>query len=655
MLKSLLGTLRTHQKKEPSGPEELPPAFEFELKIPRGTIYLQHRRLSEGPVRQFLVAGLIPDSDDTGDKQNSDFGPRLLIQTADGLIHALGRSWPLDIRGSQFIGIVQCVGDTLLNAWRGGLADRFRKETIFLARDRDVMRFLDSAPDKNDPSDSWPLACYCGVRLWDFFSPFDMFPGPASGSSEEVGTLNRRLIPALRKARAAFEEALDTDALNTCKLLGAFTPSAYNYLAGSNPVINRYRREAVCLLPVLAKFLIEDSGVEATSIRVSIDGRKSLIDVVAASFCVPKEVVRYLISEARLEEQGSLTWSDAGFELALHPQRLLQVLSSVPSEKRPRTIAAWRIFFRFYDLLSPLDDDPRLIESFFHEAGMKGWKDTWDTIAWLYGSIEALRDLSACLNEIEVAAEFENLSNGFSSHTNDIKASVAKDDGAPRLSPWFQRKGLLQLLPVSRRWHQLFQAEVRQRIGEADNAKDISLGFPFDKPIEVEGLQVVPLLSYAAFIDEGMQMDHCVATLYHDCRRTGRRVFSVRNSKGEPLSTFDLSFNREAGTGIVLVRLNEHRGPHNTEPSRQCVRAAKSFIRLLEDAAEDWRLDCLTASPPVEEDPDEDFSEDDDDIIAAAKQAAAVRVLKETAQHDAFLRRLLHNGDERSEQASDAQ
>jgi hypothetical protein len=116
-------------------------------------------------------------------------------------------------------------------------------------------------------------------------------------------------------------------------------------------------------------------------------------------------------------------------------------------------------------------------------------------------------------------------------------------------------------------------------------------------PLQVGELRVVGLVSEGDLLEEGRAMQHCVGSYVQRCWAYRSFVFSVRDATGGSLSTFELGLLDPStcrdGAGPPFVRLVQHFGPANGQPSAQCISAAAVFVEHVERAVPVARVRVL--------------------------------------------------------------
>ena len=105
-----------------------------------------------------------------------------------------------------------------------------------------------------------------------------------------------------------------------------------------------------------------------------------------------------------------------------------------------------------------------------------------------------------------------------------------------------------------------------------------------DHPVSMEGgWQFVELTNSEALREEGDAMQHCVAGYDGDCYRGQSHIFSLRNAKGQRVSTLELRPSKKTSKSGRQYGINQNRGTQNAAVSTACRVAANQFLEMLND------------------------------------------------------------------------
>ncbi|WP_426193843.1 PcfJ domain-containing protein [Massilia sp. DWR3-1-1] len=370
----------------------------------------------------------------------------------------------------------------------------------------------------------------------------------------------------------AYRAALDAHAL----AYGATAPAAhgmepdrlevYNFIAASSGNA-RNRAQAMAtlpwLLPMLTSHASGTSLAEAPGILAAIDAGLPLHDAVARTFGVPREVVRWTARRSLpahwLVDPGRL-------------RRLLALLSWLPPERRPQTLAAFgQLTARAGALTAPLEfiaseDGPEALHRL--APCMRRWlaQGQPDEVA---GSASDLRDAKDFL-----AALFE------ARQRLDGQDAAAAD---ATVLAWCASIRVARLLTLSRAWHAAIAAQ-----SPAAQGSDSMAHWPavLASPWQFEARTIVELTSSAQLRREGQVMSHCVASYAALCHSGNSVIVSMATLSGVPMSTAQLHLHDH----LPLVCAGQHRAASNAAPGAACVRALQALLHHLNGAGEQHLL-----------------------------------------------------------------
>ena len=101
--------------------------------------------------------------------------------------------------------------------------------------------------------------------------------------------------------------------------------------------------------------------------------------------------------------------------------------------------------------------------------------------------------------------------------------------------------------------------------------------------MDVSGLQwqFVELTSSMALREEGDAMQHCVAGYDGDCHRGQSHIFSVRNAKGQRVSTLELCPSKKTRKFGHGYSIKQNRGAQNAVVTTACRMAANQFLTMV--------------------------------------------------------------------------
>lgn len=105
-----------------------------------------------------------------------------------------------------------------------------------------------------------------------------------------------------------------------------------------------------------------------------------------------------------------------------------------------------------------------------------------------------------------------------------------------------------------------------------------------DHPVSMGGgWQIVELTNSEALREEGDAMQHCVDDYDGDCHRGQSHIFSVRNAKGQRVSTLELRPSKKTSKSGRQYVINQNRGVQNAAVSAACRMAANQFLTVVND------------------------------------------------------------------------
>lgn len=401
----------------------------------------------------------------------------------------------------------------------------------------------------------------------------------------------------IRRELESFTQGLDEESVSLCRNLGTPSAQLYSYLqGGGSAATRRSRHEAVAMFPFLARYIAASDKTPAALLRMGIDLGESPIDAMASTFEISRDIVRVVARRSapdlgieydeneRLSRDKDGPW-DGEFANFV-PSQMFWSLGLVPARQRPADRTQWRVF---------------------QEAAYRMGKDTFASAWWGWAEdfgrnvLQSLArmgwpaTIAIGTDDVDIDFALDDLMD-FLGPMSDALCAIADIDAITpspnsvcnaEIAEFASRTGLRNLISMSRRWHELYSGAIRATArSQHDESGARAAVVLLQKPVQVGALTIVQLLTQSEFLHEGMEMGHCVASQV-DYALAGRAAFfSVRTEAGQRVSTFDLSIRRIDGTFKLI--LNSHRGPHNRNPNREAIDAAKVFCRqLLEEPLKD--------------------------------------------------------------------
>jgi len=339
-----------------------------------------------------------------------------------------------------------------------------------------------------------------------------------------------------------------------------------NYLAHSDPLVARNRRQAIGIFPVLIGIAIQNAGGPfGMGLRDAVDRGQPLVDYVVSSWQIRAVAVR------GLRRQG---YEELGIEWADTPRALLHILSAIPPEKYPRGHDQWRVFTEQAQLFSVVLRRPLASESvrlFMHEASRRNWALSQ---ALQFGLLQQAHTFESFAGDLGRAVRVWNLGALRGQITGQVRIEEHQ-----LLTTLVLSVGVAKLIRIAQQW-QIHRAksEMHQRIGD--------LGFPvlLSQPFVMDGLQIVQLCSASELESESSAMRHCVDTFVANCRTGKSLIFSIRALSGDRFSTFELAVKNKGIDGFD-IRLIQHKGPGNKVPHSHAARVLNWFLDHLKSGA----------------------------------------------------------------------
>lgn len=341
--------------------------------------------------------------------------------------------------------------------------------------------------------------------------------------------------------------------------------AVYNFLAVPSAYC-RNRVQAVQVSPWLLPMLIATGNgrilLEVVTVRGAIDAGTPLFDAIAQTFGVAREVVRWL---------GRRSLPRGWILDVARLRHLLQLLSYLPAERRPQTIAEFEALVVLGNAaIAPLG---------FHgdEQSVPLPQYTPCMRAWL------LDIMRPGLVSATASPRFTQLASDLSDGRDFLRALFEQVQATDRLEHhagvvcvlrWCASISVRRFLSLSRQWHAEVMADISGSIACKNGGQWPAV---LSSPWQHEQLTVVELTSSAQLRAEGMAMRHCVGTYDSSCMSGSSIIVSMRSASGVSVSTAELCF-RAGEAGVVLA---QHRGAGNGVPSAGCTRAVDALVRHL--------------------------------------------------------------------------
>lgn len=364
--------------------------------------------------------------------------------------------------------------------------------------------------------------------------------------------------------------------LNTLRSDGYNCDAIESWAEHPNPIFRRNRYQTVATFPIFAYVIARQPEIPIhMAITAAIDRGDVLIDALASILGVSKKGIRYLRGKS---PKVIAAWLFA-------PTELLRAIELIPLEKLPRDQDEWQLFREFWI-------------GCFEEAGERYLRRLTSAECPDVVSRHLIRGL--CYAGYEASAtHLRRMWQGNMQRLIDTKdyfrfvaswcssgAGICEPSGwlrgiANKLSEeLLTRYSAMELIHQSNRWHEEI---VRLSSTEAQTDEDMgNAQWPAlpGLPLPVGELFVYPITNSRELQAEGNHLEHCVGTYDRRCIFGTSHIVSVRSSSGASLSTAEISLSSDS-QGNLSLRVVQHRGARNQEPTNQCEEALRSAMTML--------------------------------------------------------------------------
>jgi hypothetical protein len=401
---------------------------------------------------------------------------------------------------------------------------------------------------------------------------------------------------AIHQELQSFAQYLDQESVALCQSIDWRGIQLYAYLRHDDSALTRRsRHEAIRRFPFLATYIVSNNDIEAAALRASIDQGRSPIGPRGSAIVVSRDIVKAVTGKSRgdlgleygdddpLFLSGELgPWGSAEDVV---PSRMFRWLAMVPARQRPTGRTQWVVF---QELASRMGRNWYAAEEIGRNLlrclARMGWpltvSDGANEVA-VDLLLDDLNDLFLALGQglYSAACVEVHLAERDSQVASNLVSACAAE-----IEAFASRTELQTLASMNHRWHIRYGHELAALDKERGYLPATKLMMPLlQDRIEIYGLTIVQLLTYADFHHEGSAMKHCVGSLVDHGRAGEAAYFSVRSATAARISTFDLSF-RSTGRRQQAV-LNNHRGPKNGRPPQEAAAAVQEFCRRLGEGA----------------------------------------------------------------------
>ena len=397
-----------------------------------------------------------------------------------------------------------------------------------------------------------------------------------------------------RRVRQELLGLLDVAAIAHLRRTGAaLTGATYNFLARAG-ASRAWREQALAAYPAVLSALHEPTSLaddpavpqvadsRARDLASVIDAGLPLTPWLSQRLKAPVEAVRHLktVPVRRLARHPAFLSPNAPRLTSGDVECAVRLLGLCVRERRPTGRRAWRQFMRLVDVLAPLDRAlerlPGPVAQRFRDGSLRRFlklsERRRDTVlagghdGELLGVTSAVDGVDHCVESLLAQAARQGVSVDWA---GEVFACLRVDE----------------LLRVNARWHEAVREFDENCLGIADAENDSGrVNWPALLPEHrAGGRQFVELTDSDHLREEGRIMRHCVGTYASRCLFSSCHVFSLRSTKGERLSTLEVSLDAD-GSGRFRPRIAEHRALLNRLPSEDCGSAARTFVGQIEES-----------------------------------------------------------------------
>lgn len=361
-----------------------------------------------------------------------------------------------------------------------------------------------------------------------------------------------RWTPALAAAVGAFESELDPSLIAAAPGRLPARYATYSWLVRQPPVEAARIAQAAIAYPFLWTLLGGEDRRGASSLLARLRAAEPASDLIGTMLAARPWQVRALREAAVAGHLAEEDLSSVGELVALS-----RGLDAMPPERAPRTRAGWQ-YLR------------RLVASLDHKAWIRDLADVGlDALALGRGVPRSWRS-------------FARIS-GLRRQLSDIRDfySYAADFADQQWLPRDHDQSLRRVVEAQTRWKSIVDPEGTARVPADQDRRPAPshLAGHWDPviggPVTLGDVVIHALASVDDLREEGFLMKHCIATYARICEEKGSRIFSLRDTAGERLST--LQILRINGTWRVL----QHRGKANGPVPARCKRLAEAFVVTL--------------------------------------------------------------------------
>jgi hypothetical protein len=364
----------------------------------------------------------------------------------------------------------------------------------------------------------------------------------------------------------------------------------YNRLLSTNDFHTTARLQAIRALPMLLWELTR-MDYPTDQLRKRIDSGQSVWEAYQAYYPCKVALLKRIANASNIPEE----WHG---KLPV----LLAALENVALEKLPQTAQDWQAFTAIHQgmrLSTESYEHRRTVKMrWMGEIAKTGWQKFYAKFQALDTTVWALGDTFDFLDELAHAG------NWLVRNVRQCRKNDGLSDRDRYIQHWMRAPdtlGLNRLLEASIRWHQIVNAQYLSSIA---NKKPIRWKPLFNFPAELSNTVVaVTLQTQYELCQESEQLMHCVRSYAEWCYLGETHIVSLRNHKGESLSTVEIM---RVATEWQIV---QHRVQRNGEPEPYLKELEKPLLKYVEqhadnNALQNWKKIAAMNNPFTHEVPE---------------------------------------------------
>lgn len=365
--------------------------------------------------------------------------------------------------------------------------------------------------------------------------------------------------------------------LNGARISGK---SIRRWIESDDPIFRRNRFQATMTFPFIALLIADKPDIPMhMAIAATIDRGDPLIDSLSSFVGVKKSSVRFL--RGKSPALIGKAWLDC-------PSELFVAIDLVAPEKLPVTSEEWRLFHEFWtgcrQFVGPsyLESTPdkrlrtvitrHMLSSLCSSGITKTAERLHRMLNGDFARLQGVQDYIRFVGDwcLHIAGN-----SGIHLNHFDDTESWWRDQLLTQYSA-------MELLRQSEQWHhEIALIAVDQSQDSADIEFPEWPGLP-GLPLLVGHRWVTSLTNQLHLETEGSRLGHCVGSYLGPCLYGHSHIVSIRDLRGESLSTADISLTEDV-LGTFSVSVLQHRAHSNSKPGRMCRDALTAVISTLKD------------------------------------------------------------------------